>query len=148
MPDWLTQLGEVFWALWTLVLALLAFIAALLPHVLGVGLWCVWWALGVNWKKMWPALAEGGWAPLVLLMVAITLAWSRIVPGQLPWQIVVVGGLVGLALFCGWLQTYFGWSPPEIAVEPVGHADDHHGHDHHGHEAAPEAMHHETDGHH
>ena len=34
------------------------------------------------------------------------------------------------ALFCGWLQGYFGWSPQEISLEPPapehGHAHAHH----------------------
>jgi hypothetical protein len=129
--EWWNQLVEVFQSLWTFVVTLLRFIAEVLPHVLGLGLWCVWWLAAVNWKKLWPALAQGAWAPAVLLLVMATLVWSRLVPGELGWQLTVVGSLACLALFCGWLQGSFGWTPPEIVLEPAAET----GHDHfHAHE--------------
>src|SRR5437763_1131546 len=77
----------------------------------------------------WPVLAEGAWVPVVLLMLVGALAWSRISPGPctclgfvtLPnfwWQLGAVGGLVALALFCGWLQGLLGWAPEEVNLEP------------------------------
>ena len=109
--------------------------------VLALALWCVWWLGAVNWKKTWPVLAQGAWAPVVLLMVVVAFAWSQVQPTcptfpTLPtfwWQLGAVGGLTGLALFCGWVQQTMGWTPPEYAVEPAP-AEDHghsHGHDHH-----------------
>jgi hypothetical protein len=108
----------------------------LLPYLI----WCVFWLWAVNGKKAWPVLAQGGWAPVVLLMVTITLAWSRIANESYDglgfvtvpnfwWQLGAVSVLVALALFCGWLQGYFHMTPPDIEVEPpaVAHA---HGHDH------------------
>jgi hypothetical protein len=120
MPEWLAHLVAV--------------LQALIPFAL----WCVWWLWGVDWKKAWPVLAAGGWAPVVLLMAVATLVWSRLSPGgcnclgglTIPnvwWQLGSVCGLVAVALFCGWLQGYFGWTPHEISLEPP--AD-------HGHEAA------------
>ncbi len=98
--------------------------------------WIVWWLCGVNWRKAWPMLAAGAWAPLVLLIVAAALAWSQLFPSdsvifgflRMPnfwWQFVTVGSFVGLALFCGWLQGYFGWTPAEISVEPAPAAHEH-----------------------
>jgi hypothetical protein len=96
---------------------------------------------GVNWKKAWPVLAQGAWVPVVLLMYLATLAWSRLDPSEwnclgivtIPngwWQLGSISALVGVALFCGWLQTYMGWTPHEVNLEPApaghGHSHDHH----------------------
>jgi hypothetical protein len=67
------------------------------------------------------------------------LIWSQVTPGRDPWfgalpnfwwQLVSAGLLAGTALFCGWLQGVFGWTPPEIAVDPPAHAEHGHGHGH------------------
>jgi hypothetical protein len=121
MPEWLGRVMSV--------------LQALIPG----GLWCAWWLWGVNWKKAWPVLARGGWAPVVLLMAVATLAWSRMQPEPysglgfvvIPnvwWQLISVCALTATALFCGWVQGHFGWTPQEINLEPPAHAD--HGHDH------------------
>jgi len=102
--------------------------------------WVAWWLLGVNWKKTWPVLARGGWAPVVLLGVMAALVWSRLAPGDRNflgfvhvanfwWQLYAVSLVIALTLFCGWLQGVFGWTPPEIDFEPPPPAD--HGHEHH-----------------
>jgi len=109
-------------------------------HVLMI-VWIAWWLWAVNWKKAWPVLARGAWAPAVLLVVVGALVWSRIAPSDfglgfmiLPnfwWQLVAVGLLAGVALFCGWLQGVMGWTPPEISLEPpVVHDAGHGGHGH------------------
>jgi hypothetical protein len=114
-------------------------VTAWLPFVL----WCAWWLWCVDWQKAWPVLAQGAWAPVLLLMLVGAVVWSRVAPGPcaclgfvtLPnfwWQLGGVCGLAGSALFCGWLQGYFGWAPPEVRVEPPP-GDDHHGH--HAHDA-------------
>ncbi len=106
-------------------------------------LWCAWWLWGANWKKTWPVLAAGGWVPVVLLMAVATLVWSRVDARPCPcaaaipnvwWQLGTVCGLVAVALFCGWLQGYFNWTPHEISLEPPTAHDDH-GHDFAHHEA-------------
>jgi hypothetical protein len=112
-------------------------------------LWVAWWIGAVDWRRAWPVLGRGGWAPLVLLWIAAALVWSRISPSDCPylanfwWQLGYVGMLLGIALICGWLQGVFGWAPAEISFDPPAHHDDHghgHGHDHHGHDAhAPNA---------
>jgi hypothetical protein len=118
---------------------LITLLQSLLPWVV----WCVWWLWGVNWRKAWPMLAEGGWAPVVLLLVMSSLAWASIDAHSWDcvglvtisngwWQLGSVCSLAALALFCGWLQGYFGWTPREISVEPPPAAHEHHeGHVHH-----------------
>jgi hypothetical protein len=113
----------------------------LLPVVVLLGLWCVWWLFAVEWQKAWPVLARGGWAPIVLLVLVIAYAWSQISPGGCTFGFVrlahlwahlaAVGGLTLLALFCGWLQGYMHWAPAEVPIEPPGHGSAAHGHGHH-----------------
>jgi hypothetical protein len=97
-------------------------------------LWIALWLWAVNWKKLWPVLGKGAWAPLLLLCVLVALVWSRIAPGSCPcglpafwWQLGSTLGLVAVALVCGWLQGLFHWAPAEIDLSPPAHG---HGHDH------------------
>src|SRR5258706_127941 len=52
--DWLTT-------------TLFPFLLAILP----IGLWMAFWLWAVNWKMVWPVLAEGAWMPCVLLGLII-----------------------------------------------------------------------------
>jgi hypothetical protein len=97
-------------------------------------IWIAWWLLAVNRSRAWPAIKSGGWAPVVLLMLVAALAWSRLQPvatdSPIPnfwWQLGYITGLVGVALFCGWLQGILGWTVAEIDLEPPapGHGDAH-----------------------
>jgi hypothetical protein len=126
MPEWLANIGAV--------------LLALSPWAV----WCVWWLWAVNWRKAWPMLAEGGWVPAVLLLVMASAAWASMdarpcnclgfmtIPNGW-WQLGQMCTLGALALFCGWLQGYFGWTPQEVSVEPPPVAHDHHdaAHAHH-----------------
>ena len=98
--------------------------------------WVLWWLLAVNWNKVWPVLARGAWAPVVLLVFTSALVWSKLAPskgtlfgaGTLPnfwWQLGDVCLLAALTLFCGWLQGVFGWAPAEVSLEPPVPAHDH-----------------------
>jgi hypothetical protein len=104
-------------------------------------LWVIFWLFCVNWKKAWPVLAHGAWAPVLLLMLIAAEVWSRINPipcdclrfviiPNFWWQLGSVATLVAIALLCGWLQHFLGWTPPEIPVEPApaahGHHEEHH----------------------
>jgi hypothetical protein len=112
---------------------LMSVLLLLLPWAL----WCVWWLFAVNWRKAWPMLAEGGWVPVVLLMVVASLAWAMIdarpcdclgflvVPNGW-WQLSYLSTLAALALVCGWVQGYFAWTPPEISIEPPVDVHEHH----------------------
>jgi hypothetical protein len=115
-----------------------------LGWVLGLALWVIFWLGTVNWRKAWPILAHGGWAPVLLLALMSAMVWSRldtrswdrlsfVVIPPFWWQLIGVAILVALALICGWLQVFLGWTPPEIAVEPPPADHGHHAHDLHGH---------------
>ncbi len=118
------------------------FLNDVMPLLLVVLAWVLWWLVAVNWRKAWPMLAEGGWAPVVLLMLVASMAWAMIdarpcnclgflvVPNGW-WQLGYVSMLAAIALVCGWLQGYFAWTPAEISVEPP--PDEHLPHDGHGH---------------
>jgi hypothetical protein len=101
--------------------------------------WLAWSLLGINWKRAWPILARGAWAPAVLLVLTAALAWSQLAPaegaflgvGTIPnfwWQLGDVSLLAAVTLFCGWLQGVLGWAPAEIDLEPpaVAPAHGHH----------------------
>lgn len=101
--------------------------------------WLAWWLGAVNWRRVWPALAQGAWLPVVLLLVMSALVWSTIQPagyqvlGVVPlsafwWRLLIVACLAGLAFLCGWLQEILGWTPADVAVEPPADT----GHHHHG----------------
>jgi hypothetical protein len=123
-------LGKLIWDLLALALqhALLLF-------------WLAWWLWGVNWRKVWPTLAAGAWAPVVLLCLVAALVWASIAPSECAclgfvtvpnfwWQLGAVGLLAAVTLFCGWLQGIIGWTPPEIDFEPPAPSAAHH-HAHH-----------------
>jgi hypothetical protein len=135
---------ELFNTLWQLVVVLFTLVVELLRLGLAWSLllaWVAWWTFGVNWQKTWKVLAQGAWVPLVLLSATGAFVWSRIAPSKfnllnlvvLPnfwWQLLGVGLLMGLTLFCGWLQGVFHWTPAEVSLEPpapTGH-DAHHAH--------------------
>jgi hypothetical protein len=91
--------------------------------------WLAWSLWGINWKKVWPVLAQGAWVSLVLVIVLVALVWSQMYPGeceflglwQIPnfaWQLAAVGMVVAATLFCGWLQGVMSWQPAEISLEP------------------------------
>jgi hypothetical protein len=116
----------------------------LLAGLLPAALWCAFWLLAVNWKKLWPVLAAGAWAPVVLLVIMAALVWSRLQPGpgsvlgivSVPnfWsQLGGAAALAGVALFCGWLQGLMRYEPVEVIVEPPAAAAHDHGaaHGHH-----------------
>ncbi|MCI0684200.1 MAG: hypothetical protein L0Y71_18990 [Gemmataceae bacterium] len=110
-------------------------------HILLI-LWVIWWLWGVNWQRAWPVLRQGAWAPLILLMAASALVWSRIAPAScdclaivtIPnfwWQLGYVGMLVALMFFCGWLQGVFHWAPADVNLDPPAHGHDDHHEPHH-----------------
>lgn len=136
----LTQLIEI---LSNIVQQLLLLVSLFAQFAFVYGLliaWIAWWLLGVNWSKAWLVLAQGAWIAVVLVVVVSALVWSQIMPASkclgftsIPnfwWQLCLTSSIAGLALFCGWLQGYKGWTPIEISLEPPAPAphDLHHGH--------------------
>src|SRR4051794_19855942 len=101
----------------------LAWLFGFLLQILPVLLWMAFWLLAVDWRKVWAVLAQGAWAPCVLLGLIVATAWSRMDPVEcrcLPfatippfwWQLGAVAALASLALFSGWLQGQWNYSPP------------------------------------
>ena len=131
LSDFRHLLGDLLRLLWSVVLP-----------ILPVGLWMAYWLWAVNWKKTWPILRVGAWAPVVLLILVSAGVWSRIAPSPctclkvvtIPnfwWQLGSVSTLAALALFCGWLQGTLHWTPAEHPIDPPeteghGHAQAHH----------------------
>jgi hypothetical protein len=112
------------------------------PYALGAFLaivWFGWWLWAADWKKVWPVLSQGAWAPVLLAMLTAALVWAELAPATCNclgfplanfwWQLGGVCAVVALTLFCGWLQGVFGWAPAEVDLEPA--ADGDHGHEGH-----------------
>ncbi len=119
-----------------LLLILSRILEKLIQDALGWSLviaWLAWCLFGINWKKAWGVLAQGAWAPLVLAMVLVALAWSQMTPAtpQFWWKLIQVCLVVAASFFCGWVQGYFHWEPAEISLEPPLHAANVQGHGHH-----------------
>jgi hypothetical protein len=95
--------------------------------------WLAWCLFGVNWKKTWAVLAQGAWAPLLLAIVLAAMAWSQMTPAapHFWWKLGGVSLVVATSFFCGWVQSYFGWQPVEINLEPINPTSNAQGHEHH-----------------
>jgi hypothetical protein len=112
-------------------------LANVLTVVLPIAAWCAWWLWCVNWTKLWPVLARGAWAAVVLFILMGGVVWGRVDPMPLTWSGYYIPALTwhlgatmilaAVALLCGWLQGVLGWAPPEFPVHPAPAA---HGHDH------------------
>lgn len=144
--------------IWQNVVLLVQTLITLLGQLAAVGFHWVLWILfaavclfGINWHKARHVLKVGGWAPAIFLILLTALVWSRIAPAAcescgLPnfwWQLGYVSMLAVLAMFCGWLQSVFHWTPRDFNFDPPAHGHGH-GHDHdtgHGHSHAHESHH-------
>jgi hypothetical protein len=94
---------------------------SIVPGILLLLAWMALALFAVNWQEVWPVLARGAWVPLVLLMFVVALAWSRLAPVPILnfWaQLLGVAVLVGLTLFCGWVQGALHGAPPAVEIEP------------------------------
>ena len=133
MPEFADTLAQLV----MLLLELLADLARFALRWALVIAWAVWWLWAVDWRRLWPTLARGAWAPVVLLALTAALVWARLEPGPYQlwglwvpsfwWHLVAVALLLATAAFAGWLQLVYRWSPAEIDLEPppVEHHDDH-----------------------
>ncbi len=113
-----------------------------LGPVLALLAWAAWWLWGVNWSRVWPVLARGGWLAVVLVVLLGSLAWSQVFPREpalgwvrLPnfwWQLGVAVVLTLATLWLGWLQGILGWAPGDPLPEPTsGEALPEHDHPEH-----------------
>ena len=74
----LKALSQVIYSVWELVLALLAILLPWTP----LAAWIVFWLFAVNWVKLRPTLARGGWVGLVLIGAIMVLVWGSISSGS------------------------------------------------------------------
>src|SRR6266404_6351866 len=92
-----------------ILLSLLGDLSRFATYWLLLIVWVAWWLLAVNWQRLWPVLARGAWAPVVMLMFMAALVWSRLAPSDCDclgfvtvanfwWQWGAVGSLAALAL--------------------------------------------------
>lgn len=105
---------ELFLAVWSIVLDLGAILWPWLPLV---G-WVAFWMFAVNWVRLRRiVLLEGGWIGVLLLMAVAVLVWSTIAPpvggrhellglkvGNAVGKTIYVTGLVVIAFLCGSVQ--------------------------------------------
>src|SRR5262245_5758104 len=132
---------EILDSLWQLLVDIGRLLAALGQFGLRwwlLLLWLAWWTCAVDWRKAWPALRQGAWAPVLLLIVMAALAWSRLDARPLPlgfttvgnfwWQLGAVSLFAASALVCGWVQGLIRSAPPEMNLDPPAATDQGHGH--------------------
>jgi hypothetical protein len=96
--------------------------------------WLAWWLWAADWRKLGPALAQGAWAPVVMLAILGALVWAVLFPSTFPltwlgmadrqipnflWQFLATCLLFASAGFMGWLQQVYRWQPPEVLLEPA-----------------------------
>ena len=127
---------QFLWLAFRLVMAVLRFAVPWLP----VLAWVAWWLWGVNWRRLWPTLRQGAWAPILLLAFLVALVWTFVSPGPytllgltLPgfwWQAAAVVLLLVLAACCGWVQVVYGWCPQEAPLQVAPAQSQEHHHDH------------------
>lgn len=109
-----TNVVELFTAVWSIVLDLGAIALPWLPLVA----WVAFWTFGVNWVRLRRILlVEGGWIGLLLLGAVSVLVWSTVAPpvgghhellgltvGNVVGKTIYVTGLVVIAFLCGSVQ--------------------------------------------
>ncbi len=78
MDQLLISLVDVFIAVWSLFLALLAVVTPWTPLIA----WLAFWLLAVNWAKLWPVVVRGGWIGIVLIGIVMTMAWGAVAPPE------------------------------------------------------------------
>ncbi|MCS7015236.1 MAG: hypothetical protein RMJ19_11030 [Gemmatales bacterium] len=122
MTELLQILLELAWNLARLVVVLAALT---FRYALVVG-WLAWWLWLVDWRRLWPALRQGAWVPLLLGLALISyITWLLGVPipgdkelGRFA-PIALTSALLTSVLLCGWVQTVFAWHPLAVSFEPA-----------------------------
>lgn len=142
MEQILASLVEVFIAVWGLLIAVLGFVAPWTPLIA----WLAYWLFAVNWTKMWPVMARGGWIGVFLLGLVMALVWGVVAPPtggthfilgltvqNFTGKVVYVTSLFLMAMFCGFVQlsgSCGSWAsfPDEPEADEHHHDDAHHAH--------------------
>lgn len=151
-----SSLLQLVAALWQLTLALVFLVAPWTPLLAYVG----FWLYAVDWLKLRPVIARGGWIAVLLIAVMTTLIWGLVAPpadshyllgrpvSNFAGKFVYVSALVTIMFLCGSVQlsglcgnwaTFKEDAPADDHHGGHGHDDGHgHGHDDsHGHAPAP-----------
>ena len=146
MHDLLQALRQLWESLGSLFLALAGVLLPWTP----LAAWIAFWLYSVNWQKLRPTLAKGGWTGVFLLGALTVLVWGTISPSSVKADVygllvsnyvektVYVSALICIMFFCGSLQLsgFCGeccrFEEQELVAEDHhgGHAADDHGHDH------------------
>lgn len=113
MDQLLTSLIGVLIAVWNLLIAILVLAVPWTPLIA----WLSYWLWGVNWARLWPKVAQGGWVGIVLLGLVATLVWGTIAPpvggvhsllgltlSNFVGKFVYVTALLTMTLLCGSVQ--------------------------------------------
>ncbi len=146
MEQILASLVEVFFAVWGLLLAVLTLVAPWTPLIA----WLAYWLFAVDWPKLWPVMARGGWIGVIFIGLVMALVWGVVAPPtggthyilgltvqNFTGKFVYVTALFLMAMFCGFVQlsgSCGNWA--SFTEEPAADAGDHHGDAHHAHVTA------------
>lgn len=78
MEALLDSLLQLITAAWDLVIVIVSLAVPFLPLIA----WIAFWLLAVNWVKLFPILARGGWTGLVFTALMMILIWGNIAPPE------------------------------------------------------------------
>lgn len=76
---------QVLEAVWNLIVALAGLVVALAGTIAPwwpLIAWIAFWLLAVNWQKLYPVIASGGWIGLLLLWFTMILIWGVVSPPE------------------------------------------------------------------
>lgn len=120
-----------------------AAVLAVVPWLPLLG-WVAFWLLAVNWRKLYPALASGGWIGVLLIALLAVMIWSTLsVPAggfhnllglhvnNLVGKIMYVAGLLVIAMLSGMVQLSGACDCCVNFSEPAPSEPAHGGHGHH-----------------
>lgn len=145
-----SSLLQLVAALWQLTLALWFLVIPWAPLIAYVA----FWLYAVDWLKLRPVIARGGWIAVLFIAVMTTLVWGLVAPpadshyllgrpvSNFAGKFVYVSALVTIMFLCGSVQLSGlcgSWATfKEDAPEEEHHHGHGHGHDdsHGGHEPA------------
>jgi hypothetical protein len=141
MEALLTSLVDLFLALWSLLVAVLALVVPWTPLIA----WLAYWLFAADWSKLWPVLAKGGWIAVVLIGLMMAMIWGVVAPptgghhvilgltlSNFVGKFVYVTALLVMLLLCGSVQ--LSGACGNWASFPEPEPEDDHGHDGHGHD--------------